>query len=114
VRESEVTSLELDFSTFGCLVVELVDPTTSRAFDGWARWTIADGEPVEQGNGELVLVGADPQVFERGPYLAGVLRSGTYTLRGHAPGWGPPADEDGYLKVEVLPGQVHTIRILLR
>ena len=113
VRAGEITDWVLDFADFGAVLVELLDPASREAYHGWARWTLAAGEPVRKADGEIVLHGADPMTFVRGPYLAGLVPAGTYTLRGHAPRWGSPADEGGYLTIEVVPQEVERVRICL-
>lgn len=113
VKADETTRWTLNFEDFGAVVVELFDGPSNADYHGWARWTLADGEPVRHEDGEIVLEAADPLTFVRGPYLTGLVPAGTYTLRGHAPPWSAPADEGGYLTIQVRPQEVKRLRIAL-
>jgi len=108
VRPGQSTSIPLDFSDFGALIVSLVDEEGFE-LDGWARFALGEGEPLENG-GRLVMKGG-MQSFAQGPYLVGVLPAGAYTLQGFEPAFGMPADALGYVPVSIEAGVESTVQI---
>lgn len=108
VRAGETLSVPLDVSDLSSVVVTPLEHGRV-AYADRADFLIAPG--VQLGG---VVKDVATFSFERGPYVVGLLRAGTYTLRGRRPVWDVPGGANGSLTFELPAGRAFRLPVSVR